>query len=235
MARSALWKTIAQALTEEIGAGQYAPGDKLPTEAQLSGRFGVNRHTVRRALAHLQESGLVISRRGAGVYVASTPTDYALGQRVRFNQNLRAAGKVPNRQILSSQTRMATPQEAQALHIAAGDTVHVCDTLAFADAQPITLGRGIYPAAAIPDLIKALHRHQSVTAALKDCGVADYTRAWTRINAKQADATQALHLRIQEGAPVLRTTSVNVDPDGTPIEFGTTWFVGDRVTLTLES
>jgi len=40
-----------------------------------------------------------------------------------------------------------------------------------------------------------------------------------------------LHLRISEGAPILRTVSVNVDPGGRPVEFGHTWFAGDRVTL----
>jgi GntR family phosphonate transport system transcriptional regulator len=44
----------------------------------------------------------------------------------------------------------------------------------------------------------------------------------------------ALHLRIAEGAPVLRSEAVNVDPAGQPVEYGVTWFAGDRVTLTVE-
>ena len=61
----------------------------------------------------------------------------------------------------------------------------------------------------------------------------DYTRASTRINAKLANATQALHLRVAEHAPILRTISLNVDSNGTPLEYGRTWFAGDKVTLTL--
>ena len=53
------------------------------------------------------------------------------------------------------------------------------------------------------------------------------------MNAKLATATQALHLQITEHAPILRTIGINVDSDGTPIEFGRTWFAGDKVTLTL--
>ena len=49
----------------------------------------------------------------------------------------------------------------------------------------------------------------------------------------RADATQALHLRLREGDPLIRTTSVNREPDGPPIEYGITWFAGDRVTLTV--
>ena len=47
MARTAIWKTITAALTHDIATGKYAPGDRLPTAAQLAARFGVNRHTVR--------------------------------------------------------------------------------------------------------------------------------------------------------------------------------------------
>ena len=64
-------------------------------------------------------------------------------------------------------------------------------------------------------------------------GVTDYTRASTRINAKLASATQALHLRVAEGAPILRTINLNVDDQGQPLEYGRTWFAGDKVTLTL--
>lgn len=234
MTRTALWKTISQTLTGEIGSGRYAPGDKLPTEADLSQRFGVNRHTVRRALSEMAAQGLVHARRGAGVFVASTPTDYPIGRRVRFNQNLMAAGRVPGRQILMSDTRLADEKEAQALQIAPGDSVHMFETLAFADGQPIVLGRSIFPQSRVPDLLNMIHTYHSITEALKHCGIADYTRASTRINAKLATATQASHLRISEGAPILRTTSVNVDPNGIPIEFGITWFAGDRVTLTFE-
>ena len=76
MSRTPLWTSIAEALTAEIGAGHYAPGDKLSSEAEFSARFGVNRHTVRRALAALAEAGLVHARRGAGVFIAGRPVEY---------------------------------------------------------------------------------------------------------------------------------------------------------------
>ena len=70
-------------------------------------------------------------------------------------------------------------------------------------------------------------------AALAEAGVADYTRASTRITAIAADALLALHLRLSPGAPLLRSVAINVDAAGLPIEFGTTWFAGDRVALTV--
>ncbi len=73
MTRSPIWQVIAETLRAELADGRYAPGEKLPTEAQLAGRFGVNRHTVRRALSELGTEGLVWSRRGAGVFVSVPP------------------------------------------------------------------------------------------------------------------------------------------------------------------
>jgi GntR family transcriptional regulator, phosphonate transport system regulatory protein len=65
--------------------------------------------------------------------------------------------------------------------------------------------------------------------------VPDYTRASTRLTAVAATATQGLHLRLPEGAPLLRSVAVNVDAEGRPVEYGHTWFAGDRVTLTVGS
>ena len=99
MTRPAIWKSIADNLAAEIAEGHYHPGDRLPTEAELAARFGVNRHTVRHALSALAEAGTVRSRRGAGVFVAARPTDYALGRRVRFHQNVAASGRTPSRRL----------------------------------------------------------------------------------------------------------------------------------------
>ncbi len=228
-----IWKAIADALRSDLNDGRYNIGDKLPTEAALAERFGVNRHTVRRSIAALVEEGLVRTRRGAGAYVTASPTDYPIGQRVRFHENVIAAGKRPEKQRLNVEQRAATAAEALALEIAPGDAVCAYHGLSLADGQPIALFESLFPLERLGGIISALQRTSSVTEALKDAGVADYTRASTRLTALRATATQALHLQVSEGDPLLRSTSVNVDRLSQPVEFGRTWFAGDRVTLTL--
>ncbi|NIZ15290.1 phosphonate metabolism transcriptional regulator PhnF [Phaeobacter sp. HF9A] len=232
-ARTPVWKSIAIALTDDIAQERYATGEKLPAEAQLATRFGVNRHTVRRALAQMAEQGLVHARRGAGVFVAARPTDYPVGKRIRFHQNIRRAGRVPRKKLLLLEARAADSREADALELEPGDPVLVYEGLSYADDHPVALARAVFPAARLPGIQAALEETASITEALKACGVADYPRRETRITAKLATATQALHLRISEGAPILRTTGISVDLNGVPIEFGRTWFAGDRVTLTV--
>lgn len=233
MPRAPIWQAIAETLRTEIAVGHYAPGAKLPTEAALAARFGVNRHTVRHGLAHLAEAGFVHARRGSGVFVAGGSTDYPLGRRVRFHQNVAALGRTPTRQISRLETRRADAAEAEALKLPEGAEVHVVEGLSLADGVAIAAFRSIFPAARFPGLIASLRENPSITLALGAAGVEDYTRASTRLNAKAASATLALQLRLPQGAPILRTIGINVDGAGVPVEYGKTWFVGDRVTLTV--
>jgi GntR family phosphonate transport system transcriptional regulator len=232
--KTPIWKAIADALRSDLTEGRYAPGDKLPTEAALAERFGVNRHTVRHGISALVKDGLVRTRRGAGAFVAATPTDYPIGQRVRFHENLIAAGRRPDKRVLQVEERSATAGEAKALRIAPGDPVCAYHGLSLADAQPIAVFESLFPQARVVGMAEALCETSSVTEALRSIGISDYTRASTRLTAVRATATQALHLRVSEGDPLLKSSGINVDENGIPVEFGRTWFAGDRVTLTLE-
>ena len=66
----ALADTLAARLREEIAAGRLVSGEKLPSEMQISENYGVSRPTVREAIGRLRHDGLVVSRQGAGVFVA---------------------------------------------------------------------------------------------------------------------------------------------------------------------
>lgn len=233
MGRTAIWIDISSKLQGEIASGQRQPGDKLPTEAELSARFGVNRHTVRRALADLADHGLVHARRGAGVFVQARPLDYPLGRRTRLSANLAAMGREPGRQLLSIETRRADQAEAAALGLTEAAAVHAVEGISMADGLPIARFRSVFPAARFPGLPDALRQHQSITKALHELGVTDYTRAETRLTATCASAAMASQLRLREGDPLLQSVAINIDRDAAPVEYGHTWFVGERVTLTI--
>jgi GntR family transcriptional regulator, phosphonate transport system regulatory protein len=233
MTKQPIWKSIADTLQAEIAAGHYRSGDRLPTEAELAARFGVNRHTVRHAIGTLVDAGTLRTRRGAGVFVTSVPTDYPLGRRVRFHQNVAASGRSASRRLTLLDTRAAGAKEAEALRLPPGAPVHVVEGVSLANGQPLGVFRSVFGAARFPELLAHLQAERSVTRALSLCGLSDYTRAETRLTAKIAPATMALALEMPQGSPVLRSVSINVDAEGSPVEYGTTWFAGDRVTLTV--
>lgn len=232
--KTLLWQAIARSLRADIADRLYLPGDRLPTEAALAKRFGVNRHTVRRALGVLVQDGLVRTRRGAGAFVAAIPTDYPIGRRVRFHQNMLAGGQSPEKRVLHIEERAASRREAERLGLPPRAPLCVYHGLSLVDGHPMALFSSHFPAEHLPGIAAALSAQTSVTEALRRCGIADYTRHSTRISARAATATQALHLHLGEGAPLIYTSSLNADETGRMIEYGQTWFAGDRVTLTIE-
>jgi GntR family transcriptional regulator len=68
------YSNVARVLTDEIEAGRYKVGQKIPTEAELTRRFDVSRHTVREALRDLKGRGLILSRAGVGTVVRAKAT-----------------------------------------------------------------------------------------------------------------------------------------------------------------
>ncbi|WP_423193254.1 FadR/GntR family transcriptional regulator [Cupriavidus sp. H18C2] len=64
---------IAQALRDDIAAGRFATGERLPAEAALADTFDVSRPIVREAIALLKADGVLVTRKGSGAYVSETP------------------------------------------------------------------------------------------------------------------------------------------------------------------
>ena len=111
--------------------------------------------------------------------------------------------------------------------------MHTYEGKSLADNVPIALFKSVFPAKRFPDLPEKLMVHQSVTTSLKDSGIADYTRLSTEISAVLPSPTQRGQLKLNQDIPLLKTLSINVDLLGNRIEFGTTWFASDRVSLKL--
>src|SRR5690242_15523560 len=113
----ALWRQIAGSLEKEISEGRLPAGTRLPTEAELSTRFAVNRHTVRRAMEELQSRGLVRIEQGRGSFVAEDVLDYPLGPRTRFSETIRRQNREPQGRILRLDEIDADGTVAEALKL----------------------------------------------------------------------------------------------------------------------
>ncbi|MEO3817549.1 winged helix-turn-helix domain-containing protein [Plantactinospora sp. B24E8] len=71
--RPADYQRVINAITEQIRSGELAPGDKLPTYAQLADQFKISVTTAQNALRILRERGLVEGHQGKGTFVAENP------------------------------------------------------------------------------------------------------------------------------------------------------------------
>lgn len=230
----AVWRQISQALREDIGAGAYAPGERLPTEADLVRRFAVNRHTVRRAISDLQEDGLVRVEQGRGTFVHEDVIDYRLGRRTRFTETISAQRRTPGGALIRGFEMPADPSVAEALELNTGERVVVIERLGEADGRPMSIGTHYFPQSRFPTIVEEYERTGSVTAALAAFGVEDYVRASTRVRARRATADEARQLQQPANAPILQTEAINRDADGSPIEYGVSRFASERVQLIIE-
>ena len=230
------WQQISQTISHSIATGEYRRGSRLPTEAELAERFGVNRHTVRRALGELRDEGVLQSRQGAGVFVIGQPRAYRLGTRTRLSQNLDKQGQGLTMTLLAVEKRRASDSERAQFgsHAGRGLTVTAVHGIRLLEGQPVSLFHSLIPITLAPDFGEELKGCRSVTKALEACGIADYTRRSTHLTAVAADPIQAHHLECRGGDPLLRSDSVNILADGSVIEVGTTWFRGDSIRLVVD-
>ncbi|MFC3228589.1 phosphonate metabolism transcriptional regulator PhnF [Marinibaculum pumilum] len=231
----AVWQQIVTLLRAEIAGGGHPPGTQLPTEAALARRYGVNRHTVRRAIAVLAEDGLLRVEQGRGTFVQPQFLDYEIGRRTRFSEIIARHRKEPSGRLIASAEVAADPRVAEALEIPAGAPCLRLETLHVADGTPLSISTNWFPVQLAPNLLAAYAETGSITQALRRDGIADYMRRQTRITAQAAGAEDAALLRQPPSRPLLVAESINVDPDGRPIQYAVTRFASDRVQIVLNS
>jgi GntR family phosphonate transport system transcriptional regulator len=229
-----IYYQIYESLKKDVANKIYKTGDKLPSENHLSKRFEVNRHTVRRALQILKNEGILFSKRGSGVIVQDSKFKYKIGKRVRFSQNITNENYVPKTKIIRSEIRKASKIEADNLKINSRDEILLIETTGKINNIPTILTKRTIPNKRFPSFLKIFQKELSVTHTLKLLGINDFVRSNTNIIAELADSIQANLLNCKINSPLLKTTYVNQDLNFIPIEYSQTWFVGERIQLTLE-
>lgn len=229
----AVWRQISDELRAEIRAGRWPAETRLPPEAELSVRFAVNRHTVRRALAALAAEGLVRSDQGRGTFVQppSQKLVYPIARRTRFSEIVDRQARQPDGRLLAHAVEPAPAWVAERLAVAEGYPVIRLEFLRAADGVPISLATSWFPAARFPHLIETFAATGSISRALARDGLADYARASTTISARSAEAEEATALSLSPGTPVLDVTAVNVDEAGRPFQLTRARFAADRVDI----
>ena len=230
----ALWRQIADALRRDIQGGVLRPGDRLPTEAMLAGRFGVNRHTIRQAVAALADDGLLSVEQGRGTFVPERLVDYPVGKRTRFTANIRRSAQAPQHELLEVSVMPAAGAVAAGLGMRSGEDTVCGRILNHVNGRPVAIAEHHFSARRFPSMAEAFAETASVTEVLRRLGVDDYTRQETRVTARIATPDESDLLRLPRGRSLLITEAINVDPEGRRLEYGLTRFAADRVQLVFD-
>ena len=230
------WRQVGDALTHEMSQGILAPGDKLPSEIDLAARFGVTRPTIRRALGHLQDEGLLRIEHGRGTFVTDGVIKFRIGSRAWFEQNLLDNAMLPSRETVSVSFMPANEFFSAKLDVALGDEMAAVLTLGRADGRPLGLSGNYLPTCRLPGLaarLKQLGRHPkkhfSFFDILRELGHAGLRRQTMRIRARPASDQENSQLALGPGEYVLETESLIGDANDRPIFYSTMAYASSRM------
>lgn len=148
--RIPLHMAISEALKNQIEAGQYQPGDCLPSEYDLGESFGVSRTTIRRAIANLIQQGLVTTHQGKGIFVRGHhKISFSMAQPLmHFDTALKQQGYASRIHSLRSQRTPASAEIARKLQLPhPGSQVYWQEKIIYADTSPIALDITYFPEA----------------------------------------------------------------------------------------
>ena len=231
----ALWRQIYLKIEKDIATDVFSPGDKLPSENRLSRELGVNRHTLRRAMAALEEKGLIRVEHGRGSFVREPVIHYPVSKRTRFSENLSRQHRAPGSVLIEAVDTEADVSVAKALGVASGEVVTCIRSAGEADGRRISYSHSYFPRSLFPGMVRVYRQTGSVTSTMKHFGIGDYFRKKTRIISRMPTAEEARELGQPKTRPVLITESINIDSTGVPVEFGICLFASDWVQIVVES
>jgi GntR family phosphonate transport system transcriptional regulator len=226
----AVYSQIARQLEDEIQRF-YQPGSYLPSEAELAQRFGVNRHTLRRAIEELMRSGLVERNHGKGTRVLDAPINYQLGQSTRFTELLEAEGMTAVTHILRKLQIPARDGVAKRLGLPENSAVIWLETLRLVDDRPYCVISHFLPQQRFPDLLDS-YTGGSLHGFILNNYQTSLRRVESLVTATLPLGDDAGLLHMPQHHVVLRVKSVNVDVNtGVPLEYALTRFRADRIQL----
>ncbi|MBE0454770.1 MAG: phosphonate metabolism transcriptional regulator PhnF [Roseovarius sp.] len=227
----AVWAQIAAALRSEIERG-FDEGDWLASEPELAARFGVNRHTLRRAVDDLIAEGLVERVHGRGTRVLARGLIYGIGRDTKFTERLAASGRRAEVTLLDKQEVVADGGVARRLRVAEGAPLLRLRTLR---------GDGDVPYAVTlhfltGDAARAARDYTggSLTRHLREVAGITLDRIESLITTRLPLPEDALALRMPRTQPVLRVKGVNACREcGLVQEYAISQFRGDRIQLSV--
>jgi GntR family phosphonate transport system transcriptional regulator len=228
------WREIQLALEQDIRGGVFGAGERLPTESELAERFGVHRHTVRRAIHGLRERDILRVEQGSGIFVREPTVTYTMGRQTRLTTAIHKAAKTSTRRILSTTRVKADRKTALALAVPVGGPLARIETLRLVDGRPIALNTYYFPLPRFETIHKLIGETHSISESLRRLGVSHFVRRSLRVKAILPTAKDSDRLKVGRSRPLIDLISVNVDPDGAPIQLTHSRLVSAALDLVLE-
>jgi len=207
-----LYDQLVDILTEKIDH-EYRAGDMIPSERELSERYGLSRTTVRLALQELERLGLVVRQHGRGTFVTDRSAKATnLMQSYSFTEQMRAMGRDPETTILEF-------CEMEHMGLRIGDRIFKLKRLRSADNMPMMVERSYLPVRQFLSLKRPLLERKPLYDVIEQDFQQKIRVAEEEFYASIARPTDAHLLEIVEGSPVLDLVRTTYNESNEVVEY----------------
>lgn len=234
---SPLYQQIGVDLRDAIERGVFAPKERIPSELELSKKYGVSRITVRRAVEELCTQGYLIKRQGRGTFVSTPRINRKLLQSefVRsFTEVCEDYGMKPGAHLLSRQIVPIRSAEEKFFKLSSTSLLLRIQRLRTADKVPIFEENIFLPYEEYRNLLEFDLEDVSMFATIGNMtGRAPSYTTSRLVEAVKATPEQSSRLAIPIGDPLLYLHAYFVDTEGNPVCIGRQYYVGSRYRILL--
>lgn len=222
-----LYVQASQALRRLIQDGEYALGERLPSEPALAQRLGISRPTLREALRLLEEEGAIVRRHGVGTFVAHTRPrmDAGLEELESIERMAERAGLHTQMGALAYRQIEAKVPVAAMLGVPEGAPVTDVTRVILADGQHVAFLTDLLPPEYLRGDELGADFQGSVLDHLLKRGWPALSHSRTELSACAADMTLARELHVKSGAPLLKLEAQLYDTGGRVVDYSTSYFV----------
>lgn len=212
-----LWYQVARGLQELIEGGTVAPGSHLDNEILLSRQLKLSRPTVRRAMEHLVDQGLIVRQRGVGTRVVQQKVRRPMALTSLYD-DLRAGGQEPTTTVLAHDLVGADTAVALALEVPVDTEVLRIERLRSAAGNPVARLTNYLPRT-VEGLSATALESGGLYELLRAQGIVLHAATQT-VGARRASAAEARLLEETRGAALLTMRRTTFDDHGRPVEYG---------------
>jgi GntR family transcriptional regulator len=218
-----VYERAQQYVIEMIEGPDFAAGDRIPSERELSERFRISRMTMRKAIDRLVAKGLLERRSTSGTYIPVPVIRRPITGHMfshGISEIVRQCGGVPGSRLLFFEQHEAQPRVAEHLGIKAGDPLIVIRRLRTVNELPFCVETTHLPLARVPGLAADdLFGQQSLYALLAQRYGIEMGSGSGTISVSTATAQEAQLLGLRSDSPALIFRAVVSDRNGKPVEY----------------
>ena len=223
--QSPLYQQLMTRLKNDVMAGVYPAGGRIPSEQVLCDTYGVSRVTVRKALLDLVQEGLLVRRQGKGTFVADERLQRNLQHITSFSDACAATGHAATSKVLGVQREPAATEDRERLDLSEGDEVLELSRLRMSDGEPVMLELNRFSAKY--DFLQSESLDGSLYDLLRVHGLIP-SRAEHDISLGHATPLVAKQLGTPVGEALLILDETVYDQHEQPLHTSRQWIRGDR-------